>query len=79
MRSLINLPVCLVSAGVYKASREAVALGAGSVAGSLVGLPEVSIRLAALLLFGFTGFGFWLRDLQREFPKVFNHFKVKVV
>lgn len=28
---------------------------------------------------GFTGLGFWLRDFQRGFSKVFNHFKMKVV
>lgn len=65
--------------------QRAVALRAGSVAASLVGSPEVcskyqaSIRLAALLVFGFTGFGVWLRNFQRGFSKVFNHFKAKVV
>lgn len=54
MRTLINPLVRLASARVCKASREAVALGAGSVAVSLVGSLEAcskhgaSIRLAAV-------------------------------
>lgn len=75
MGTFINSPIQLTLMSGCEASRDAVALEAGSTAVGLVKLLETcrcmwaNIGLAAVGMFGFTEFRFWMRVLWGDFLK----------